>query len=106
MLTSAARGTLFNVTGTGTGIFDRIASELSGYYLLGVEPAGPDRDGKAHAIGVDVSRRGVMVRSRRTMLTATGAADALAASPRDAAMAALAEPFLLTSLPMRGIAFA
>jgi VWFA-related protein len=105
-LTSAARGTLFNVTGTGTGIFDRITSELSGYYLLGVEPAGPDRDGKPHAIGVDVSRRGLTVRSRRTMLATAGAADALATSPRDAAMAALAEPFLLTRLPMRGIVFA
>jgi VWFA-related protein len=105
-LTSSARGALFNVSGTGTGIFDRITSELSGYYLLGVEPAGPDRDGKSHAIGVDVSRRGVTVRSRRTTLTGTGAADPLTTSPRDAAMAALAEPFLLTSLPMRGIAFA
>jgi VWFA-related protein len=105
-LTSSGRGALFNVTGTGTGVFDRIISELSGYYLLGVEPAGPDRDGKSHSIGVDVSRRGVTVRSRRTMLAPSGPADPLAASPRDAAMAALAEPFVLTSLPMRGIAFA
>jgi tetratricopeptide (TPR) repeat protein len=108
-LTSSARGALFNVTGTGTGVFDRIASELSGYYLLGVEPAGTDRDGKSHPIGVDVSRRGVTVRSRRTMLTpalTAAGVDAAAPSPRDAAMAALAEPFLLTGLPLRGIAFA
>ena len=37
LLAGASRGALFNVTGTGAGVFDRIESELSGYYLLGVE---------------------------------------------------------------------
>ena len=36
-LAGASRGALFTVTGTGAGLFDRISSELSGYYLLGVE---------------------------------------------------------------------
>ena len=64
-----------------------------------VEPAGSDRDGKPHPIAVDVSRRGLTIRSRRTILTAA-AAESAAASPRDAAMAALAQPFLLTSVPL------
>ena len=43
-LTVAARGALFNVTGAGTDAFDRIESELSASYLLGVEAAPRDRD--------------------------------------------------------------
>ena len=35
-------------------IFDRIESEMSGYYLLGVESDPSDRDGKAHAMRVEV----------------------------------------------------
>ena len=37
MLAGAARGTLFTVTGTGQPLFERIESEISGYYLIGVE---------------------------------------------------------------------
>src|SRR5205823_4428048 len=33
-LTAAAGGALFNVAGTGGAVFDRLRSELSGYYLL------------------------------------------------------------------------
>ena len=58
MLAGASRGALFNVTGTGETLFDRIASELSGYYLLGVESDGRDKDGKPHPIRVDVPRKG------------------------------------------------
>jgi hypothetical protein len=44
-LTGAARGALFNVTGSGQALFDRLQTELSGYYQLGVEsdPKGPRR---------------------------------------------------------------
>ena len=35
LLASASRGTLLRVVGDGRAQFDRIASELSGYYLLG-----------------------------------------------------------------------
>ena len=45
--------------------FARVASELSGYYLLGFEPEATDRDGKPHAISVKVNRRDVSVRARR-----------------------------------------
>ncbi len=37
-LAGASRGTLFRITGTGATVFQRIESELSGYYLLGIEP--------------------------------------------------------------------
>ena len=48
MLAGASRGALFTVTGSGEALFDRISSELSGYYLLGVESDPRDRDGKPH----------------------------------------------------------
>ena len=68
MLAGAARGTLFNVTGTGQALFERIESELSGYYLLGVESDPRDKDGKSHSVRIDVPRKGAIVRSRRQVL--------------------------------------
>src|SRR5262249_8958065 len=50
LLAGAARGALFNVTGTGATLFERIESEVSGYYLLGVESDPKDRDGKPHPV--------------------------------------------------------
>src|SRR4029077_5944007 len=86
-LAGAARGTLFTVTGTGEALFDRITSELSGYYLIGVESDGRDKDGKPHPIRVDVPRRGANVRTRRQLVNAASDRPA-ARSPRAAAAAA------------------
>ena len=44
---------------SGEFAFRRIELALSGYYLLGVEPAPTDRDGKRHRIEVKTARRGV-----------------------------------------------
>ena len=79
-LASSAGGAVFNLAGTGSGVFERITSEMSGYYLLGVRPIASDRDGKPHPISVDVSRRGLTVRARRAILAASGTAPA--APPR------------------------
>ncbi|MBI3491012.1 MAG: VWA domain-containing protein [Acidobacteria bacterium] len=107
MLAGAARGTLFTVTGTGSTLFERIESELSGYYLLGVESDPRDRDGKPHPIRVDVPRRGALVRSRRQILNEP--ADQLAAraarSPRQAMVAALGSPLLASALPLRVVSY-
>jgi VWFA-related protein len=104
-LASAARGALFTVTGSGEALFDRISSELSGYYLLGVESDGRDKDGKPHPIRIEVSRRGAIVRSRRLLLNAASDRPA-ARSPRAAAAAALISPLLSTALPVRVASFA
>jgi VWFA-related protein len=105
MLAGAARGTLFNVTGTGSALFDRISSELSGYYLLGVESDPRDKDGKSHPIRVEVARKGALVRSRRQLVNAASDRPA-PKTPRAAARAALASPLLSTALPMRIASFA
>jgi VWFA-related protein len=63
-LSGRMRGGLFTATGTGAGVFDRISSELSGYYLLGFEPTEQERAGGDRGIKVTVKRRGVTVRAR------------------------------------------
>jgi VWFA-related protein len=105
MLAGASRGALFTVTGTGEALFNRIASELSGYYLLAVESDGRDKDGKPHPIRVDVPRKGAIVRSRRQLVTAASDRPA-PRSPRAAAAAALSSPLIATALPVRLASFA
>ncbi len=59
------RGSLFRLTTDPQPIFDRIALELSGYYLLGFEAEAVDREERPHKIKVDVPERsGVDVRAR------------------------------------------
>ncbi len=105
MLAGAARGTLFTVTGTGALLFDRIAAELSGYYLLGVESDGKDKDGKPHPIRVEVPRKGALVRSRRQFVNAASDRPA-PRSPRAAMAAAFSSPLIATAMPLRLASFA
>ena len=63
-VTKLAGGELFRIIAHPDFSFARLASELSGYYLLGFEPEASDRDGKRHRIAVDVRRGGVQIRSR------------------------------------------
>ncbi len=44
--------------------FNQVLTKTSSYYLLGVEPANDERDGKPHPIKVKVKQRGVEVLSR------------------------------------------
>jgi VWFA-related protein len=97
-LTGAARGAVFTVTNSGAPLFARIESELSGYYLLGVESDPADRDPRPHPVRVDVTRRGVIVRTRRQFLYSVAAA---ARNPRDAVTVGLSSPLLLSALPLR-----
>ena len=60
-----AGGKLFTVsTGTGTFAFDRILTETSAYYLLGVAPEDVDRDGRPRRLNVKVKQGGITVRAR------------------------------------------
>jgi VWFA-related protein len=104
MLAGASRGTLFTVATAEAPFFARIESELSGYYLLGVESDPRDRDGKAHPIRVDVPRRGAIVRSRRQLLNAPAEARR-ARTPRQAVTAALSSPLVSAALPLRVASF-
>jgi len=65
LFAGASGGVLVPISGgTGENQFERILSETSAYYLLGVEPAPGDRDGLSHELKVKVTRKGVNVRSR------------------------------------------
>jgi VWFA-related protein len=66
---SAAGGNrLYVGVGGGDAAFDRVLREASAHYLLGVEPADEDRDGKARQLRVKVARPGVTVRNRQWVL--------------------------------------
>jgi VWFA-related protein len=68
-LVGKAGGALLRVEGgTGDFAFSRILRETAAYYLLGVEPAEEDRDGKTHFLRVEVTRRGSTVRHRTQVL--------------------------------------
>ena len=99
-LVGASRGALFNVIGTGATIFERITSELSGYYLLGVESGPTDKDGKAHPIRVEVNRKGVTVRSRRALHRRTPRA-ASRRTPAKRSWRRLSTPLPVSALPLR-----
>jgi VWFA-related protein len=65
ILASDLGGDVTRVRGTNPDFaFNQVLTKTSSYYLLGVEPADEDRDGKAHPIKVKVKRRGVEVLSR------------------------------------------
>jgi VWFA-related protein len=66
LLAGLTRGSFFRVAGNADGIFNRLALEMSGYYLLGFEPEPGDRDGRPHKIKIEVpGRRGIEVRARQ-----------------------------------------
>jgi tetratricopeptide (TPR) repeat protein len=106
-LVGAARGTIFNVSGSGAGFFERLNTELSGYYLLGVESDPGDRDGKPHPIRVEVAGgRRATVRARRQYVSLeTGAAEP-ARSPRQIVTDGLRMPLVMSALPLRVASFA
>lgn len=65
----AAGGALFKVqVGAGEYAFDRVLNEISAYYLLGVEPADEDRDGRTHEIKVKTSQKNAIIRGRRWVM--------------------------------------
>jgi hypothetical protein len=89
--------------GAPEAAFDRLAREISGYYLLGLEPGPRDRDGKDHELKVTVTRPDVTVRARRSVVIPTGASG----QEEERALASLIRsPVVATGLPMRVTSFA
>ncbi len=100
-LAGFARGAVFPVTASGAAVFERLARELSGHYLVAFEAAAADRDGRPHQIRVEVRRPGVVVRARREFRTDTTPAASAPASAEDLLSRALTAPSILTDLPLR-----
>ena len=103
-LATMSLGSLFYVAGTGDPIFERLSSEISAYYLLGVEQRPKDREGDRHRIDVEVRRRGVSIRSRQAfVLSPTANAPK---SANDSLRDVLFSPFAVSGLPLRVTTFA
>ena len=98
----AARGAVFRQVGTDPKPFERIARELTGYYLLAFEARDGDRDGRPHRIRVSLARRGGELRARTGF---TLPAPGLAA--RGAELTALLRSLQpVTELPLRVATYA
>jgi VWFA-related protein len=93
----ATRGDMFRVVSNSDFAFQRLANELSGYYLLGFEPESGDRDSKPHGIGVKVKRGGVTVRSRRQF---TAGATAVRTAESEI-LRTLRDPLPATDIPIK-----
>jgi VWFA-related protein len=103
-LATMSRGSLFHIAGTGEPIFERLASEISAMYILGVEQRPSDSKGERHRIDVEVRRQNVTIRSRQAFVTSpTFRAKRTA---EDNLRDALASPFPVSGLPVRVTTFA
>ena len=100
-IAGVTRGSMFTVVGTGTSVFDRVAREIAGYYLVGFEAQGRDRDGQRHQIKVTVRRPRVQVRARREFQAPAAAPDTERPSASAAILSALKAPLPLSGMPMR-----
>ena len=77
-ITALTGGRRLMVSGRAESAFDRIAREMSGFYVVGFEPDGRDRDGRPHNVTVKVRREGTEVRARRLFSFADNTQTALA----------------------------
>ena len=79
----AAGGALYTVyVGNASPMLARIKTELSSYYLLGVEPAEEDRDGRTHEVSVKLRQPNMTIRGRRwVMIPKRGVSAAAAPLP-------------------------
>ena len=103
-LATMSRGSLFHIAGTGEPIFDRLASEISALYILGVEQRPSDSKGDRHRIDVEVRRQNVTIRSRQAfVMSPTLKAKR---SAEDNLRDALSSPFPVSGLPVRVTTFA
>ena len=100
---AATGGSMFTVAMKADPAFARIDSEISGYYLLGVEADPSTRDGKPHGIKVDVDRSGVTVRSRRQLIA--NRPPPPPRTPEEALLPAFNSPSPIAALPIRVATF-
>jgi VWFA-related protein len=103
-IAAMSRGSLYHIAGTGEPIFERLASEISAYYLLGVEQRPSDSIGDRHRIDVEVRRNDVTIRSRQAFVLSPSTRSKRSAEEnlRDA----LGSPFAISGLPLRVTTFA
>jgi hypothetical protein len=103
-LTGVTGGKLLALTGsTGTGM-DRVLRETAAYYLVTLAAQPEDRSGRSQVLDVDVSRRGVEVRSR-PQITFAKPDPAMAKMLQPSLRDMLGTNVLFRDLPLRAAAF-
>src|SRR4030095_13362363 len=106
-MATMSRGSLFRIAGSGEPVFERLASQISAYYILGVEQRPKDSVGDRHRIDVEVRRRDVTIRSRQAfVLSPARLADRARKAPEAALRETLASPFAVQGVPLRATTFA
>jgi VWFA-related protein len=100
-LAGLARGAVLPVIGSADAPLQRIARELTGYYMVGFEPEPSDRDGRNHDVRVRVKRERLTVRSRGIVNIPKTAPDA-----QQLVTTALRSPLVERALPVRVASFA
>ena len=100
-LAGFTRGSYFKVSTSGEGAFDRIARELTGYYLLSFEPTEADKTSRDRRIKVEVKRRGLIVRSRSTYALEDPSTAIAALPPLEQVKSLLESPLPTAGLKMR-----
>ena len=96
IIADSTGGTLFRGIASGAGIFERLESELSAWYLVAVarQPGDPDRQ----RLDVEVKRRGVSVRSNKSVVSVQFDAN----RPVDQLLSdVLSSPFAIPGVPLR-----
>ena len=96
-LAGMAKGDVFRIVANADFAFQRLAMELSGYYLLSFEPEPGDRDGKPHRIKIDVRRKDLVLRARREF--SVGAP--IARTTADTVIDTLRAPLLAADIPLK-----
>jgi len=99
VVSSSGGGSLQRVVAGAESAFDRVLRETSASYVVGVEPAEGDRDGKTHRIRVKVNVAGLDVHSRTEVVLPRPTEKP--ASPEEAIAEVLRAPGLATALPLR-----
>ena len=96
-LAGMARGDVFRIVANADFAFQRLALELSGYYLLSFEPLQGDRDGKPHQIRIDIRRKDLTLRSRREFTVGAAATR----STDELLLETLRAPLLASDIPLK-----
>ena len=99
-MAAQARGAFHRAVSDGASLFEQLGRELSGYYLLGIEPAAEDRRQPRRRVDVKVRRPGVTVRARPMFALDRPAADT-SADETTRLRTMLETPVLVKGLPIR-----
>jgi VWFA-related protein len=96
-LAGMAKGDVFRIVANPDFAFQRLALELSGYYLLSFEPEQGDRDGKPHRIKIDVRRSDLLLRARREFTVGAP----IMRTTADTVIDTLRAPLLTADIPLK-----